>query len=83
MRGVNDDEIGALIELAAAEELRLRFIELMPLGVTRENYAARHIDGPAMLTLIEAHGDTAVQSHLFTGKGAAGYHLGRPIDILC
>ncbi len=57
MRGVNDDEIGALIDLAIAEELQLRFIELMPLGVTRKNYAARHIDGPAMLDIIKRFGD--------------------------
>ncbi len=57
MRGVNDDEVGALLDLAAAEELKLRFIELMPLGVTRATYAARHIDGEAMMSLLEAHGD--------------------------
>lgn len=56
MRGVNDDEIGALLDFAAKEALELRFIELMPLGVVRKAYAARHLDGRTLLALFGAHG---------------------------
>jgi cyclic pyranopterin phosphate synthase len=60
MRGVNDGEIGALVELAAREQLELRFIELMPLGVIREEHAARHLGGEELLALLAEHGDWEV-----------------------
>ncbi len=56
MRGVNDDEVAALLALARREQLVLRFIELMPLGVTNGDYAARHIDGEGVLALLAEHG---------------------------
>jgi cyclic pyranopterin phosphate synthase len=56
LRGVNDDEMGALLDLAREHDARLRFIELMPLEVARELYDARHLGGEALLALLAEHG---------------------------
>lgn len=61
MRGVNDDELPALLALAREEELLLRFIELMPLGVIEDDYDARHIDGEGVLALLAEHGSWVAQ----------------------
>ncbi|MEL7608979.1 MAG: GTP 3',8-cyclase MoaA [Bacillota bacterium] len=37
MRGVNDDEVDALIELAKSRPIDVRFIELMPIGALGQN----------------------------------------------
>jgi len=56
MRGINDGEIGDFLELAASRGLRLRFIELMPLGVTRGLYEERHIGGEEIRGRVLEHG---------------------------
>ncbi|MCB1163716.1 MAG: GTP 3',8-cyclase MoaA [Candidatus Krumholzibacteriia bacterium] len=73
MRGVNDDEVGALLQLAADESLSLRFIELMPLEVAREFYDERHLGGEALMALLAEHGDWVEQERRLTDGPARRY----------
>lgn len=57
MRGINGDELGAFLEFAAGRGLRLRFIELMPVGVARELFERRHMSGEEIFALLRAHGE--------------------------
>ena len=56
MRGVNDDELGAFLGFSARRGLRLRLIELMPVGVTREIFEERHIPGVEILERLDEYG---------------------------
>ena len=57
MRGINDGEIGDFLELAASRGLRMRLIELMPVGVARELFEHRHIGGEEILGRLREHGE--------------------------
>ena len=54
MRGVNDDELGDLIEFALAEGAVMRFIEFMPLDGNRQWSTDRVVPRAEMLDLIAA-----------------------------
>ncbi len=57
MRGINDGEVGDFLELAASRGLRMRFIELMPVGVARDLFEHRHIGGEEILDKLREHGE--------------------------
>ena len=43
VRGENEDELADLLLWAAAEELEIRFIELMPMGPLRDRWSQRYV----------------------------------------
>jgi len=73
LRGINEDEIGGLIELAREHDAVLRFIELMPLEVARDLYEARHLGGDELLALLAEHGRWTEQARSLTGGPARIY----------
>ena len=52
MRGENDDEIRALVELTRKASTHVRFIELMPIGTTAEWSRERHLENSTVLRAI-------------------------------
>ncbi len=52
MRGVNDDEAGAFIELTRARPIHVRFIELMPMGET--DCSAQRVSNDKLLSAFPA-----------------------------
>jgi len=76
MRGVNDDELPAIIEFAMRQGAQARFIEYMPLGVG-QRWESTYVSRSEILTRIRAHlrddpprchpGDTASYYALRTG----------------
>ncbi len=44
MRGINDDELDAMIEFCSAQDFVLRLIETMPMGTTGQAARARYVD---------------------------------------
>jgi GTP 3',8-cyclase len=50
MRGVNEDEVEALVEFAAQRGLQLRFIEMMPTGATHGIQAERFLSNQDVFT---------------------------------
>jgi cyclic pyranopterin phosphate synthase len=80
MRGVNDDELPAMVDFAAAHAAQIRFIEYMPLGLG-QRWAASYVGRAEILDRIGAYlapepplrqpGDTATYYALRNG-GEAG-----------
>lgn len=76
MRGVNDDELAAMLAFAAAEGAQVRFIEYMPLGIGRR-WESSYISRAEILDRIRPHlapdpprqqpGDTATYYALRAG----------------
>ena len=52
LKGVNDDELAALADLARTRPLSVRFIELMPLGPAAERYAETFLPAAAVLEAV-------------------------------
>jgi cyclic pyranopterin phosphate synthase len=55
MRGVNDHEIGPLLDFARTRGLDLRFIETMPIGAAGADGARHLVDADAILAAVRAH----------------------------
>lgn len=55
MRGVNDDEIEAMIDFAIERKIDLRFIETMPIGMAGIAALNQHYSEAAILDRIHAH----------------------------
>ncbi len=53
MRGVNEDEISAMVEFAARNNLILRFIETMPVGVAGAETSNRFVAAEEILAMIQ------------------------------
>ncbi len=76
MRGVNDDELPAMVEFAAEQGAQARFIEYMPLGLA-QRWQSSYMARPEILDRIRSHlapepprcqsGDTAVYYALRAG----------------
>jgi cyclic pyranopterin phosphate synthase len=76
MRGVNDDELPAILEFAAQQGAQVRFIEYMPLGVG-QRWESSYVSRTEILERIQPHlkaepprrqpGDTATYYALHTG----------------
>ena len=56
MRGVNDDELAAMIAFVAARDLSLRFIEVMRTNDNPDFFAARHLAGQTVIAALERAG---------------------------
>lgn len=54
MRGINDGELPRLVRFAAAAELEIRFIELMPMGPLAAQWAQRHLPESEMRARLDA-----------------------------
>ncbi len=57
MLGINDEELTDFLDLSADRGLRLRFIELMPVGVARELFETRRMSGEDILARMSENGD--------------------------
>lgn len=55
MRGVNDDEIEALIDFAIEKGLDMRFIETMPIGLAGIEASSQHISEQEILSRVKKH----------------------------
>lgn len=55
MRGVNDDEIEAMIDFAIGRNIDIRFIETMPIGMAGIDIFNQHYSEADMLNRIHAH----------------------------
>ena len=76
MRGVNDDELPAMLDFAAAHGAQVRFIEYMPLGLG-QRWASSYVSRAEILERIRPHlaaesprqqpGDTAIYYALSSG----------------
>ncbi|BAS68042.1 MAG: GTP 3',8-cyclase MoaA [Gammaproteobacteria bacterium] len=55
MRGVNDDEIEAMIDFAIGRKIDIRFIETMPIGSAGINALSQHYSETDILKRIDAH----------------------------
>lgn len=56
MRGINDDELGSMIDFVAAHDLSLRFIEVMRTNDNPAFFKERHLAGQAVARQLEAAG---------------------------
>ncbi len=56
LRGINDDELPRLVELASKWGFSIQVIELMPLGVDPGFYAKHHDDLSSVISWLERHG---------------------------
>ncbi|MBY4636510.1 GTP 3',8-cyclase MoaA [Sphingopyxis sp. XHP0097] len=56
MRGINDDELEAMIDFVASRDLSLRFIEVMRTNDNVTFFAKRHVAGQTVIDRLEAAG---------------------------
>lgn len=56
MRGVNDDELDAMVDFVASRDLSLRFIEVMRTNDNVGFFAERHVAGQTVIDRLEAAG---------------------------
>lgn len=56
MRGINDDELAAMIDFVAAHDLSLRFIEVMRTNDNAAFFRQRHLAGQAVVDRLQAAG---------------------------
>ena len=56
MRGVNDDELEAMVDFVAAHDLSLRFIEVMRTNDNASFFDERHVAGQSIIDRLEAFG---------------------------
>ncbi|MBU2588884.1 MAG: GTP 3',8-cyclase MoaA, partial [Alphaproteobacteria bacterium] len=56
MRGVNDDELAAMVDFVRARDLSLRFIEVMRTNDNAAFFRDRHIAGQSVIDRLEAAG---------------------------
>lgn len=75
MRGINDDELEAMVDFVASRDLSLRFIEVMRTNDNAAFFAARHVAGQTVIDRLEAAGWTRLPRQ--PGAGPA-IELGHP-----
>ncbi|MGF1468521.1 MAG: GTP 3',8-cyclase MoaA [Sandaracinaceae bacterium] len=78
--GVNDDEVGALVDFAWDHGVVPRFIELMPLGEAALLPAERFLSADRILDLLGDRVERTVERHGETGKGPARHLPARRRD---
>jgi cyclic pyranopterin phosphate synthase len=75
MRGVNDHEIGALLDYAVANCLELRFIETMPVGTAGAQATDRFFPADEILARVKAHcGADLISVRAGKGSGPARHY---------
>ena len=67
MRGVNDDELPAMMDFVAAHDLSLRFIEVMRTGSNPDYFARHHLPASAVISQLEARGWQRLPRHMGAG----------------
>jgi GTP 3',8-cyclase len=73
MKGFNDDEIPDFVQLAKVYPLHVRFIELMPIGVSDDWSKGKHMSAREIITAIEEAQGTMVVTKEVIGNGPANY----------
>jgi GTP 3',8-cyclase len=73
MKGFNDDEIPDFVQLAKVYPLHVRFIELMPIGVSDDWSKGKHMSAQEIITAIEDAQGTMVVTKEVIGNGPANY----------
>jgi cyclic pyranopterin phosphate synthase len=74
MRGRNDDQLVPLIEFAAARNLMLRFIEMMPVSTTEVLDEENFISIFEVKRVIESHYGSLIPEPEFRTNGPAAYY---------
>ncbi|MBF0194229.1 MAG: GTP 3',8-cyclase MoaA [Magnetococcales bacterium] len=75
MKGINDNEIGDMVEFARTHGLILRFIETMPIGDAGKNVSDKYIAAEDILTMIkQSYGSELIPFHQKIGSGPARYY---------
>ncbi len=81
MRGVNDAEIENFIEFSAQHDIEVRFLELMRIGVARQNFEKHFISAGEIISRLEQHWpltalDSAPDSTAFNYRLSNGARIG-------
>ncbi len=71
MRGLNDDELPALLDFARSYEAQIRFIEYMPMGLARFDERNRLVTAQEMRAILAARFDLVPEAE--NGDPARGY----------
>ena len=58
LRGINDHELGSMLDWIKSEDLSIRFIELMETGTNKEYFAQHHVSGQEISAQLLEHGWT-------------------------
>jgi GTP 3',8-cyclase len=74
MRGRNEDQLIPLIEFAAARDLILRFIEMMPVSTSEVLKEKNFMSIPEAKRLIESHYGSLIPEPEFRTNGPAAYY---------
>lgn len=75
MKGINDDEIEALIDWSTQLGLELRFIEIMPIGRSGIDAMSQYMSMPEIIKRVENHlGEKLIPSITRQGGGPAKYY---------
>ncbi len=75
MRGVNDDEVFDLVEFALEKQVKVRFIELMPLGTAYPWAAERWVPTPELIERLGTRYDLEpLENGAVRGYGPADYY---------
>ncbi len=79
MRGVNEDEYFPLIQYAAARNMPIRFIELMPLTNTDVLDESNFLPVGELMQRLNRAGQLLPLPDYFPGNGPASYHSFQPL----
>lgn len=75
MRGTNDDEVFDLVEFGLRSGVKVRFIELMPLGTAYEWSAEKHVPTPELIARLQTRYDLEpLERGAVRGYGPADYY---------
>ena len=75
MKGINDEEIPAMLDFAIAKGAQLRFIEVMPIGSAGIDMMKRHLPADQILQRVKAYmGASLIPSLKKHGGGPARYY---------
>jgi GTP 3',8-cyclase len=75
MKGINDQEVPAMVEYARQQGLSLRFIETMPIGEAGKGVNDRYLPAENILAMIKTRfGSELVPVHQPRGSGPARYY---------
>lgn len=85
MHGKNEDQILPLVRFAAAQDIAVRFIELMPVSLTEMLDETNFLPVGEVKKMLEAH-DTLEPIHIKYGLGPASYYrlpkLGATVGLI-
>lgn len=76
MRGVNDDELDAMVDFVASRDLSLRFIEVMRTNDNAGFFTAHHVPGNSVVRRLEAAGWQRLEREPGSGPAVEFGHPG-------